>query len=550
MAVVSAAAASGGMTAVPRQQRQWRSSGSAVVAPRLHSHVFTISAQLRLTGDAGAPWHFLLGGQAAAPGAKMAALWTHVDSQRQSGATSCQGPSLPSAGQWRSPCRVLSVLDAWRSCILHFGCICTSVAFACRLRLHVDCNCMSIAFPEPPLRPCVGADAASLGLVRQGWLAGRDFVPRYVFDVNGWLRSCLLRAHGPQALTFHLGEIEGNLLEENIFEWGRVDYVLSGPPCVPFSAIGRRAGFADDHARVFACVTDIVVSQGHKGCYGCIIEQVPGLDHHQKTGGGSPWDLWVAEVLQRAPMWQCSPWFLNTRHWLPQSRPRIYTVFTNKFFMAHPVPPPLPDPHAATLRMELIDVLHMGLRPNQEDRLTAQQQQNLWRTLAMVPAHARQAGRVWTMSVDRNPDKAFPVMERYDEVVGTLRAKNEMVWVVVWGPGGESLKLSRCLHPLERCTLQGFPAEIATELSKRQTLEMAGNAFSVPVMAAALWACMHALVGVLPPKPIPAALTDSATQVLQAALCRQIRREIALAEQASKICEQQASKICEQIRHR
>ncbi len=44
MAVVSAAAASGGMTAVPRQQRQWRSSGSAVVAPRLHSHVFTISA--------------------------------------------------------------------------------------------------------------------------------------------------------------------------------------------------------------------------------------------------------------------------------------------------------------------------------------------------------------------------------------------------------------------------------------------------------------------------------------------------------------------------
>ncbi len=386
----------------------------------------------------------------------------------------------------------------------------------------------------PPLRPCVGADGGSVGLIRQGWQAGRDFVPRYAFDTSGYLRSCLLRVHGPLAITFCLGEVEGNLLEENVFEWDRVDCILSGPPCPPFSAIGRRAGFADDRARVFAIVADIIVSQGHKGCYCCIIEQVPGLDHGRKTADGSAWDFWVSQVVERAPMWHCSPWFLNTRHWLPQNRPRIYTIFTNKLFMAHPLPPPLPDPHAAALRMELIDVLHMGLRPHQEDRLTAQQQQNLWRTLATVPAHARKAGSVWTMSVDRNPDRAFPVMERHDQVVGTLRAQR----VVVWGPQGESLQLSRCLHPLERCTLQGFPPEIATELSKKQTLEMTGNAFSVPVTATALWACLQNLVGVLPPRPIPTPLTDSGSEAARAELCRRLRREIAMAEGVSKISEQ------------
>eukprot|EP00974_Lingulodinium_polyedra_P109195 10565595-Lingulodinium_polyedra.AAC.1 len=30
--------------------------------------------------------------------------------------------------------------------------------------------------------------------------------------------------------------------------------------------------------------------------------------------------------MQRAPVWRGCPWILNTRAWLPQNRPRVYTV--------------------------------------------------------------------------------------------------------------------------------------------------------------------------------------------------------------------------------
>ena len=116
------------------------------------------------------------------------------------------------------------------------------------------------------------------------------------------------------------------------------------------------------------------------------------------------------------------------------------------------------------------------------------------------------------MNVDRSLDRAFPVLLRHDGTVGTLRASHELVWLIVWGHDGYA-KISRCLHPVERFALQGFPPELAAGLSKCQCLEWPGNSFSVPAMASAMAQCLRGLVGVLPARSIPVSLTAHGNDV-------------------------------------
>ena len=46
--------------------------------------------------------------------------------------------------------------------------------------------------------------------------------------------------------------------------------------------------------------------------------------------------------------------------------------------------------------------------------------------------------------------------------------------------------ISRFLHPVEHLTLQGFPPEVSAHMTSEQMVHAAGNACSVPVMAAVI----------------------------------------------------------------
>ena len=59
--------------------------------------------------------------------------------------------------------------------------------------------------------------------------------------------------------------------------------------------------------------------------------------------------------------------------------------------------------------------------------------------------------------------------------------------------GYDCIKLSRCLHPMERCALQGFRADQLAGMSKAGVLRATGNAMSTPVVAAAFKRCMEVL---------------------------------------------------------
>ena len=219
------------------------------------------------------------------------------------------------------------------------------------------------------------------------------------------------------------------------------------------------------------------------------MEQVPGM--MSSTGSGehhaSCWEDWVTELRVRAPMWRVFPWLVNTAAWLPQNRPRVYTVGLHaSLAMEHILPPPTPA--APCL---LLEVLHPGLPHIREFGLTPQQRENL----VVAKAETMSCpGCLATVSLDRSPTANWPTGFGVHGVVMALRTGNDLIWLLQYDGASRRIVFSRCLHPLERCELQGFRAEQLADLSKAAVVRTTGNAMSVPVVASVFKRCMEIIV--------------------------------------------------------
>ena len=249
-------------------------------------------------------------------------------------------------------------------------------------------------------------------------------------------------------------------------------------------------GKNDPRAAVHARVTDILVDQGWKQSLFFIVEQVSGMMARPSTasGGGSRshWEEWILELTRRAPMWRVFPWMLNSSSWLPQNRPRIYTVGMHAMLAtSHVLPPSTPATPCS-----LLEVLHPGLPSTREVGLTAQQLENLARVKKQAK---RYPGCLAIVSLDRNPEALWSTGFGVRGVVGALRTCNDLIWLLQHDASSDSFKLSRCLHPMERCALQGFRAEQLAGMSKVGVLRATGNAMSAPVVAAVFKRCMEVL---------------------------------------------------------
>ena len=338
--------------------------------------------------------------------------------------------------------------------------------------------------------PCVGLDALSVALAELRWPG--PHIVKYAFDIDPELVAPLWSLHGPPipGAVFKIGAA-GNILEEDISQWDRVDGTCAGPPCPPFSVIGSRQGNDDPRAAVHARVTDILVDQGWKHSFFFIVEQVPGMMTRPSTASGdcsrSCWEDWIQELERWAPMWRVFPWHVNTSAWLPQNRPRMYTIGLHaSLARGHLLPPPTPARPCS-----LKDILHPGLPRIREDGLTPQQCDNL----AVAKAQAKRYPEcLATVSLDRNPSAKWSTGFGVHGTVMALRTGNDLIWLLQHDGLSDRCKFSRCLHPMERCALQGFRAEQLAGLSKSGVLRTTGNAMSVPVVAAAFKRCMEVLV--------------------------------------------------------
>ena len=221
--------------------------------------------------------------------------------------------------------------------------------------------------------PCVGLDALGAGLLEIDWKA---FEVVYAYDIDASLAAALVRMHGERAASFHIGNC-GDLLACNVQEWDRVDWVIAGPPCPPYSAI-RNRGVApqnDPRERLFLKVTEIISHQAKLRCFGFICEMVEGIAHRSREQ--NYYDDWLQTLAEEAPMFRIHVWTLNSARYLPQNRPRIYTVGVLRELVGDVGMPP-PAPHmAASSRASLGELLNKGLKPVDESNLSPQQKENL-----------------------------------------------------------------------------------------------------------------------------------------------------------------------------
>ena len=83
----------------------------------------------------------------------------------------------------------------------------------------------------------IGLDALGVGLTVLCW---HDFEITYACDVDSKLLPGLLATNGPTGLGspgVGIGPRLGDLLLMDVRSWDRVDVVVVGPPCPPWSAI-------------------------------------------------------------------------------------------------------------------------------------------------------------------------------------------------------------------------------------------------------------------------------------------------------------------------
>ena len=364
--------------------------------------------------------------------------------------------------------------------------------------------------------PCLGMEGLSAGLRDIPW---DGFEIAYAYDIDESLVPVLLHMHGPHA-NLHIGSRRGNFLACDADELPRVDFIIAGPPCPPFSSIGPSSCPENDpRERVFRQVTKFIKSQGRKQCLGFIVEMVLGITHRSREQ--SYYEVWFEELRWSLPMFHITTWLINSQDYVPQHRPRLYTVGVLRELLGDAgIPPPMP---LASMRACLGDALHKGIPPVDENMLTPQQRNNLNMRKPLLRARLLERsfhfpytpttgamGRfqppIACVSVDRDPEKQFAQSMRWDDATPTLRTGNEMLWLLKFSEAGDLL-ISRCLHPVERLALQGFPPELALFMSKKTLLRATGNSFTVPVITAVFRQCLAAIT--LHRSPITGAMTMS-----------------------------------------
>ena len=194
---------------------------------------------------------------------------------------------------------------------------------------------------------------------------------------------------------------------------------------------------------------------------------MPGWDHARgKSSQPSDYQRFLAALRDRAPCYWVTSCVLSPHeHWLPQHRPRIYTLAVHKTFAAGPCPAPMPQGSGCWDQ-----ILNEALPPNREARATVQQRLNI-----LVHTQMALASESWVepiiISADRDPPRGISN--------GFGRAQVSQLRRVL--PQGRSL-----LHP-----------------SNIQRVAVVGSHYSAPWRASALLVPAPAPVGA----PRPAGLS-------------------------------------------
>jgi DNA-cytosine methyltransferase len=310
-----------------------------------------------------------------------------------------------------------------------------------------------------------------------------------------------------------LGE-EGDVVNMDTAMLRSCHFIVSGPPCPPWSNIGLRGGDKDIRSCVFWAVCGHIINAARCGVLiFFVLENVPGLD---TRGSGQSFSetpaMQLIDYLEEGlgSGWRIEKTVMNTSDFgLPQRRRRLY--ITGRRLANYPEGCPSPCPvfqqpgHSS-------DVLDMSEKESARE-FTAKQSANimdykrLHRSFMMNEIHR---GKVAFVDHSRSPTNRTKWGRRggqptrlHADLCETLTASGPAMYVFSLGEGmgtgcvfGKGpLTVDRELLGHERGALQGFPAEACRFFGHKGISKLAfGNAMSVPVVGMAIARELSALL--------------------------------------------------------
>ena len=312
----------------------------------------------------------------------------------------------------------------------------------------------------------------------------------------------------PVVQKVHAGQKEGDIMSLPLDALEHCELLVSGPPCQPFSAAGKRQGELDSRADVFLRVVAWIQELASRGTLlAFALENSPQLKGHEFL------KQVVQELQVTIPYFKLQVLTRNASDMLPQNRERLWLRGILRDCLAEPTSP-LPAPWGlrefssdgrAQQRLSILGVLSPGLPNIQISTLTPNAQANLavYKQLArkMVGADTE----LVLLELDRNPLKEYGPKIFLDKCP-TLRCRGEVFILSTDGLHQDHVqgyRFHRYLVPSERLALMGHnPTITSCFKTAGHVTAAAGNCFHTLELASMVAPMMESAAeqGILRPR--------------------------------------------------
>jgi site-specific DNA-cytosine methylase len=348
--------------------------------------------------------------------------------------------------------------------------------------------------PVRVMHPCAGVNAPERAAREMGmpWVSTGDW------EVNSALWGALHRVSSNPA-TLRVGPRTGNVLEVQLKDLDlRTDGIVSGPPCPPFSTIGKRLGECDVRSCVFLTVCAWIIHLAvHGDLTWFVLENVEGITSKRKHDSASFADWFLAEMMRDLPSgWSIRVVPHNSRMCLlPQSRPRVFFVGISESLQStRRLRRISSQPPFAWPPVKLIDFLDLQPCATDWERLSTRQQVNVLEQLQKfrLTSSEDEGQDVAVADISRDPLRPYDSSVAVDST-HTLRTNSAHLWLLPSARLSEKLgPKGRLLNRSEKCRAAGIVPETLSSLTDYELDFAIGNTIPVPLIGTILYPVLRA----------------------------------------------------------
>lgn len=250
-----------------------------------------------------------------------------------------------------------------------------------------------------------------------------------LWEISPQAAKVLTRTHaGLDKSAMHLRQ-DGDVLAVKMSDLPLADLLICGPPCPPWSSIGRRRSWRDPRAQVFWRITTRIMHLARRGLICFVLEIVRGIKNKPRDAHRSPLETIVAALNRTMPDWHIEVLDMDSAC-TGQSRPRVY-IGGHRGRATSAIAELIPSLPPSTVA----DIIMPGLPNTETARLSRTMQRYLTeykRRLRPRLIDASRSGQFAGFYADRDPARPFAPL-RIDGKPPCLRAGNPMLFIISLG---------------------------------------------------------------------------------------------------------------------